>query len=397
MEVTPDGIISIARAPTDPQFDIVFGGRYWQIEEAGEPIVRSPSLDTVRLELPKDFTPSEVEQSAYVVGPENQNLYAVIRNHLLPGKDNNERRVLTITTAVDAAEIEEDTNKFATDLFRGLTGLAAILMLGAWIHVTIGLRPLETLRSRVADVREGKADQIIGDYPDEVMPLVLETNALLDAQDKALTAARERAGNLAHGLNTPLAIMTAKSRELRAKGEHDVAKDIDEQIENMRRHVERELARTRARGPSGSGQAPIDAVALLRGIIQAIDSLPRNIPIDWADDFPEKFPLTADRDDFNNIFGNLLENAHKWAKTKVQISVRNCSNGAEFIIEDDGPGVPEHQVNHVLKRGARADTAIGGSGLGLAIVADLVELYRGSLALSRSELGGLKITILLPQ
>lgn len=395
--VAADGSIAVERAPTDPQFDIVFGGRYWQINESGKSIVRSPSLDAAHLTLPARTVATEKEQAVFLAGPEDQKLFAVVRRHRLPQGEGREGRMLTVITAVDAAEIEEDTDKFTADLFRSLTGLAAMLLLGAWAHVTIGLQPLETLRSRVANVRAGKADQIEGVYPAEVMPLVLETNALLAAQDRALSAARDRAGNLAHGLNTPLAVMAAKSRELKRRGEAAVASEIDQQIESMRRHVERELARARARGPAGAGHAPIDAVELLRVLVDAIDSLPRDVPIDWIDDLPERFDLLADRDDFNNIAGNLLENAHKWARGTVRISVRRSNGGAEFTIEDDGPGVPDEQISLVLQRGGRADTTVGGSGLGLAIVSDLVELYRGKLELLKSRLGGLKAVVWLPQ
>lgn len=397
MEVAPDGTISIVREPTDPQFDIVFGGRYWQVDDAtGATLARSRSLNEARLTLPKGIVAGDSLQPVRIIGPEDQKLFGVVRAHALARQDGREERLLTIMTAVDSAEIDEDTDKFATDLFSSLAGLAAILLLGAWAHVSIGLRPLETLRARVAEVRGGKADRIEGDYPDEVMPLVLETNALLAAQDKALSVARERAGNLAHGLNTPLAVMAAKSRELKRMGEEGVANDIDQQIEAMRRHVERELARARARGRVAARQAEIDGAELARAIVQAIDSLPRDVPIDWIDELPNRLILNVDRDDFNNIAGNLLENAHKWARASVRIRSRKTDGGTEFIVEDDGPGVPEAHHDRVLQRGGRADMTVGGSGLGLAIVNDLVELYRGSLFLSASPLGGLEVRILFP-
>lgn len=397
MEVAPDGTVSIVREPTDPQFDIVFGGRYWQVDDAsGATLARSRSLNEARLNLPKGVVAGEGLQPVRIIGPEDQKLYGVVRAHALPRQDDGEKRLLTILTAVDSAEIEEDTGKFAADLFSSLAGLAAILLLGAWAHVTIGLSPLETLRARVAEVRGGKADRIEGEYPDEVMPLVLETNALLAAQDKAFSVARERAGNLAHGLNTPLAVMAAKSRELKRKGEDGVANDIDQQIETMRRHVERELARARARGRVAARQHQIDGTELARTIVQTIDSLPREVPIDWIDELPDRLPLNVDRDDFNNIAGNLLENAHKWAKSSVRIKARKTNDGTEFVVEDDGPGVPEEHYDRVLQRGGRAETTVSGSGLGLAIVNDLVELYRGSLSLAQSPLGGLEVRIVFP-
>ena len=397
MDVAPSGAVTILRAPTDPQFDIVFGGRYWQIDEGAAALLRSPSLKDATLELPKNFEPGEKLQKFSLIGPEDQNLFGVVRTHTLNASSNGPPRVLTIMTAVDAAEIQEDTDKFAADLFKSLAGLALLLLSGAIIHVTIGLRPLETLRAKVAEVRAGRARHIDGDYPEEVMPLVSETNALLEGQEIALQAARARAGDLAHGLNTPLAVMAAKSRGLKRKGEIEVANEIDLQIEAMRRHIERELARARARGPSRVGITPIDASLLTRNLITALDSLPRDVPIDWIDEMPRELALAVDGDDFNNIAGNLLENAHKWAKSRVCISARREARGAEFIVEDDGPGVPEDQIDRVVQRGERADTSVGGFGLGLAIVNDLVELYGGTLQLSRSPLGGLRATVWMPK
>ena len=396
METREDGSIDIVRAPTDPQFDILLGGRYWQVQENGLALAKSPSLGTGELPLPPYFKPALEKQTAYLDGPEKQRLYAVVRLHSIAAMPARSARQLTITTAVDAYEISEDTGRFTADLFKTLAALSALLLLGAWLHVTIGLRPLETLRARVAEVRSGEADRIRGDYPDEVMQLVDETNSLLEAQDRAISAARARAGDLAHGLNTPLAVMSAKSRDLKRKGESEIALELDRQIETMHRHVERELARARARGPGGTGHAPVDTAMLVRSLIHAIDTLPRKIPVDWMDDLPQTMMLSVDRDDFNNILGNLLENAYKWAKGSIRISCTRHGAAAEFVIEDDGPGVPVEKMAQVLERGVRADTSVAGTGLGLAIVKDLVELYSGSFELARSSMGGLKVTVKLP-
>ena len=396
MDVTSSGAITVLRAPTDPQFDIEFGGRYWQIEESGKPILRSQSLKDSELKIPDNLRPDESAQTHWLRGPLNQRLFAVTRHTAFAKPDGAAPHALTITTAVDAAEIADDTRKFSTDLFSSLAGLAGLLMLGAWAHVTIGLRPLESLRSKVAGVRAGMAPKIEGNYPDEVMPLVSETNALLEAQQHALQAARQRAGDLAHGLNTPLAIMAAKGRELRRQGENSIASEIEAQIESMRRHVERELARARARGASLGGDTRADIVPLTQSLVAVISSLPREVPLEWDEKLPDMLALNVDTDDFNNIAGNLLENAHKWGKSQVRVSAQRLDGGVEFTIEDDGPGVPADQFDRVLLRGERLDTTVRGTGHGLAIVNDIVELYRGKLELSQSELGGLKVSVLLP-
>ncbi len=396
LDVTANGDLNMLRAPTDPQFDMPFGGRYWQISEANSILLRSQSLKDETLALPRGFIPREASQTAWLVGPKKRRLYAVVQEHALAKGDRQKPRTLTLTTAVNAAEIEEDTNKFANELFTSLATLAGLLLLGAWMHVTVGLRPLEALRTKVASVRGGHAHIIEGAYPDEIMPLVLETNALLTEQRTALDAARQRAGDLAHGLNTPLAVMSAKSRVLRRKGEIEIADEIDRQVGAMHRHVERELARARARGAIRSRQVEVDATKLTRDIVSAIRSLPREAPLAWELTVPDTLKVHVDADDLNNILGNLLENAHKWAKTRVEILLRRVSGGLSIAVSDDGPGVPDKEIDRVLLRGERGDFSVGGSGLGLAIVSDLVELYKGTVELSRGKLGGLTASVFLP-
>lgn len=396
MEVLQTGEIRIAREPTDPQFDIVYGGRYWQIEENGQPLVRSRSLDAASLNVLRPGSVPADAGSTWLVGPEKEKLFAIVRSHKISPPSGGQERMLVIATAVDAAEIDEDANKFSSDLIRSLSVLAALFMLGAWMHVTIGLRPLQFLSAKVAAVREGRVRRLDGDYPDEVMALVHETNALLDGQDAALQEARARAGDLAHGLKTPLAIMAANARTLRRRGVDDVAEEIDRQIESMRRHVDRELARARARGGMRVGLIAVDVVPLTDELVNVIANLPRDRHLSWYVDAPEALFVAVDADDFNNIAGNVLENAGKWARSQVRVTVKTASDGAHLIVEDDGPGIPEEEFERVLKRGERADTSVTGSGLGLAIVNDLVMLYRGGLSLDRSELGGLRADVVLP-
>lgn len=396
MEVLPGGEIRIAREPTDPQFDIPFGGRYWQVSEGGQPIVRSRSLDTAALSFSEKLAARSESGATWLIGPERERLFAVVRQHVLPARDERPARELLIATAVDASEIDEDVGKFSSDLLRSLLALAMILMLGAWAHVTIGLSPLKSISSQVAAVREGKARRLDGIYPEEVMPLVAETNGLLDAQEVALQEARARAGDLAHGLKTPLAIMAANARTLRRTGQGGMAEEIDRQVEVMRRHVDRELARARARGSAHLPAAPVDIARLVHELVRVIEILPREKPVAWTSDVPDDMLLSIDADDFNNIAGNVLENAGKWAASQIKVSLRREADGAFLLVEDDGPGIPDGEMERVLRRGERADTTIAGTGLGLAIVNDLVGLYRGSLNMGRSSLGGLSIEVFLP-
>jgi signal transduction histidine kinase len=393
--VISDGKITIAREPTDPQFDIAYGGRYWQIEENGQPLLRSRSLEAATLALPKNIR-SPLPPTLWLLGPQREKLFSVVQSHSVGPVEGMAKRDLTIITALDSAEIAEDAAKFSSELFKSLSLLALLLMIGGWAHVSVGLKPLKLLSDKISAVRAGRAMRLEGVFPDEVMPLVNETNDLLTAQETALQNARARAGDLAHGLRTPLAVMAANARSLRRRGDSDIADEIDRQIDTMRRHVERELARARARGAHRLGGKPVDVAALVHSIISVIDGLPRPHALLWHNEVPSELAFRVDADDFNNIAGNLLENASKWATNQIRVSLIETGAGIELSIEDDGPGIPEGDQQRVLRRGERADTSVAGSGLGLAIVSDLVALYSGSLHLDRSALGGLKARVVLP-
>lgn len=398
MEIATDGRINILRPPTDPQFDIAFGGRYWQISENENVLVRSASLKGETLDVSRSLVSTESPQArSWLIGPAKQKLIAIVEDVRAPDPAGKGERTFRFATAVEASEINEDTDKFTSDLFTALLGLAGLLIAGAWAQVSIGLKPLEKLRASVADVRKGTASTIEGPFPDEVMPLVTETNELLNLQKSALRVARARAGDLAHGLKTPLAVMAAKSRQLKRKGDDLISKEIDMQIDVMHRHVERELARARARGAVRTAIPPIDLAALLEALISVVQSLPRGQGLDWDCEIPSELLAAVDADDFNNMAGNLIENAQKWAKSRVRVTARfettSLPHGLTLTVEDDGPGIDADDFERVLKRGERADTSVAGSGLGLAIVSDLVDLYKGSLDLSRSDLGGLKVVL----
>ncbi|MEQ1577051.1 MAG: sensor histidine kinase [Hyphomicrobium sp.] len=396
METRPGGEIVIVREPTDPQFDMIFGGRYWQVAEGDKILVRSASLGGISLPAPSGRDSAGLDATHTLTGPQDQRLFAVVRKVEVFDPEADKVRALTITAAVDVAEIGEDTNMFNADLHAGLGVLAAFLLLGSWAHVAIGLQPLELLRERLAAVRAGQSRTIEGIYPDEVMPLVDETNALLAAQEEQLRAARDRAGDLAHGLKTPLAVMLTKSRQLKHNGQEGIATEIDRQISDMNRHVERELARVRTRGASVTEHRRADVAALTEALVSIIQGLPRGQNLEWRCDLPARLDLAVDAEDFNTMAGNLLENAQKWAQSQISVTARKSSEGAELIVEDDGPGIPDGDIARVLQRGERADETVSGSGLGLAIVSDTVALYKGSLVLSRSGLGGLKALVSLP-
>jgi signal transduction histidine kinase len=393
IEVDGKGDVTASSAPTDPLFSVVYGGRYWQVTRAGEALLRSPSLWGFKLQAPADGQQTSEPTTVRLTGPNDQALIGVVRQvGVETGLD---RRQLAVVVAADLDEIAKATLRFAGELQLGMALLAGLLLMGASTQVVFGLRPLRDIQARLAQVRSGEIRRLEGRFPVEVMPLVAETNALLDAQDAALDVARTRAGDLAHGLKTPLAVMATQSRALRRRGDSDIAEHLDAQIEVMRRHVERELARARVRGGGGTHHVRFDTSSAIRNLVGVMQLLPKGQELTWRLALTDPLLLNVDRADFDELMGNLVDNAHKWARSTVLIESRILHEQAEFRVEDDGPGIADTDVDRILQRGERADMSVAGTGLGLAISKDLVTAYRGTLEITRGRLGGLAAIVTL--
>ncbi len=394
IELSDAGDIKLLDTPTDTQYLSAHGGRYWQVSKNSVPILRSPSLWKHQLVIPPEATTTDA-RPVRLTGPDDQALFGMART--VDIGEGSRRTQVQVVAAINDADIQAATSDFSFELHISLAVLSVLLLLAASAHVTIGLRPLSDLKIRLQAVRSGEIKRLSGAFPSEVMPLVMETNALLEAQEQALDRARSRASDLAHGLKTPLSVMTTHSRQLRRRGDDVLADAIDRQLEAMRRHVERELARTRARAPGGTRYRRIESAPIIAEIASALQHLPKGQTIKWQIAVAEPLRLLVDRADFVDIMGNLLDNGQKWARSRIQIDGRSSGGKAIFTVEDDGPGVPDEEFERILQRGERADTTTPGTGLGLAIVNDLVLLYGGKLELARSTLGGLRAAVELPQ
>jgi signal transduction histidine kinase len=274
--------------------------------------------------------------------------------------------------------------------------VAAVCMVAGLWHVRKGLVPVHQLRARLSGVRDGRSPRVEGRYPAEVQPLVDDLNSLLEQRERAVDRAVAKAGDLAHGLKTPLTILAQEADRIAASGHHDLATTISQQVERMRRQVDYHLAHARA---AASGAAPgarsvigESAEGLVRTMLRV--HADRGVAIHLA--ITADHAVRAEREDLDEMLGNLLDNACKWAASRVDVS--SCSNDSAvaIIVDDDGPGVDAGMRDAVLKRGVRADEAAPGSGLGLAIVRDLAELYGGSISLETSSRGGLRARLQLP-
>lgn len=274
--------------------------------------------------------------------------------------------------------------------------LALLCLVAGFVEVRTGLLPFGQLRKRLSAVHDGLERRIDGSYPMEVQPLVNDLNSLLEQREKAVQRALAKAGDLAHGLKTPLAVLAQEADQAEAEGHHEVADTIHQQVERMRRQIDYHLARARA---ATSGETPgahcavlLSAEGLSRTLLRIYAARGLNIKVDVS---PEH-SIRGRREDLDEMLGNLLDNACKWARAAVSVQSLQENDTIIILVDDDGPGIPPEMRDTVLQRGVRADEAAPGSGLGLAIVRDLAEVYGGTICLENSPRGGLRARLQLP-
>ena len=376
-----------------------YSGKYWSVVEPNrnggfDPLTRSESLFDYGLPTPADgpamILAAPGEPYFYdAIGPDEQPLRIMAVARTLP----NRSAPVIFLSALDRSEIDQDISNFSFLTWTALGLLGFGLIAAVFIQVRVGLRPLYALGSAVADVRRGKAQRLIGTYPGEIAPLAQELNALLDHNQEVVERQRTHVGNLAHALKTPLAVMLAEAEA--SKGL--LAETVRRQAELMKAQVEHHLQRARvaARAQQTSQTTQVEEVIdelapLLERAFQY-----KSVQIDWR--APEDLAFRGERQDLQEMLGNLLENACKWGKRKVRVTAKRGSEGRLLIqVEDDGPGLPPDQRQAVLKRGARLDEAAPGTGLGLSIVDELVKSYAGRMELGSAPLGGLLVELELP-
>lgn len=271
----------------------------------------------------------------------------------------------------------------------------ATMIAGFWI-VRTALAPLRELRRRLAEIERGASTEVGGGYPREVQDVVNDLNGLLAHQARSVSRAQAKAGDLAHGLKTPLAILVHEAEHVEALGHADLASSIHEQIERMRRQIEYHLAHARAAAsaatPTARSSVADSADSLVRTLRRLYAS--RGLTIDTT--VGGDYAVRCQRQDLDEMLGNLLDNACKWARTRVIVRAQPSNEQIVISVDDDGPGIEAAMREAVLQRGVRADEASPGSGFGLAIVRELAEVYGGSVSLSSSLSGGLRAEVRLP-
>ena len=381
------GLLQAKLRMADPRFQKPYGGLYWQINAADSPPLRSRSLFDDKLETPVFGENASSEDFVHVIaGPDATQLFALEKAITVPEAGRADQK-LRVTIAIDRTDIDQTVREFRNDMIVGLGVLYAVLLSGSFFQISVGLQPLEKLRRSVEAIRMGKLAQLEGNVPLEVRPLVDEVNGLLDSRQGELQRARQRASNLAHGLKTPLTVMSNLAERVAGLGLKSEAQDIHEGAEHMRVLVERELARARM----ASGKQT--HLTLLRPVVdkmvRVLTKTSDNSALLWSIRIAEDAQIAMEPGDLLELVGNVLDNAHKWAKSQINVKFEN----GVFSVDEDGPGVPDEKLAEIQQRGVRLDEKVSGSGLGLGIVHDLVEIYSFDLKFERSDLGGLSVVI----
>jgi signal transduction histidine kinase len=279
-----------------------------------------------------------------------------------------------------------------------LVALACVALLAAGLlQFRLGWSPINQLRTRLSRIREARERRLEGEYPSEVEPLVADLNALLTQREEMISHARAKAGDLAHGLKTPLAVLAQEAERAAAAGHAELAATILEQVTRMQRQIDYQLAQARV----GVSNQPVAAART--SVRESVDGLVRTLArlhdergIEIGVDVAPQLVAFVAREDLDEMLGNLLDNACKWARRRCAVAATCGGDRVAITIDDDGAGLAPTLRAEVLRRGVRADEALPGSGLGLSIVRDLVHAHGGSVTLDGSPMGGLRVTIDLP-
>jgi signal transduction histidine kinase len=395
-----DGVITLDETPNDARFQSAGSGRYWQVAPWSAtarpaPVAQSESLwDEASLPWPEGGASALLARPgrtsfSNVAGPFDQPVRLATQIVQLPGQ----ATPAAFFAAADRRPALAEADRFARTLFLALGALALGLGGMVWWQVSLGLAPLSRLRDDIAAVRRGKRARLEGDYPTEVSPLTDELNALLDHNRAVVERARTHVGNLAHALKTPISVLLNEARG--ASGV--LAELVARQTEAMSRNVDHYLQRAQAAARAETVGARTDVRPVLEDIARTLARLygrQKDMDIEVQ---PGAAPVfRGERQDLEEMAGNLMENACKYGGGAVRVTLSGAGERFDVIVEDDGPGLAPDARDLVLKRGARLDETAPGQGLGLSIVADLARLYGGDLTLGDSDLGGLRATLRLP-
>ncbi len=390
LELGPDGALAV-RAVDAPPFDRAGRGWYWQVTDARDvTLARSASLSGGSIEIFAarfrwqefwNFRPQPGEGR----GPRDEPLHLRVGQALAGG------RPLTIVVSSPREAVVRPIWEAMRPLIASLVVLGASLALASLLQVRFGLKPLRRMRTGVAAVRAGRASQLSLDQPIELLPLATELNTLLDQNVAGLERARRNVANLAHALKTPLATLAVTLQQ--SDRPQDLA--MVREVERMERQIRHHLGRARAAALNGPARARTEIAPRIDEFSAMFVKVYVDKRIAFVSAIDAGVAVACEPQDLDEILGNVLDNAFKWASTRVGVSARE-DGALTILIDDDGPGLAGDRALDVMMPGQKLDETVAGDGFGLTIARELAELYNGGVALSRSPLGGLRVAITLP-
>ena len=401
IELSPDRQLKLMRPLPEPRFSLPFSGWYWQVlPPAGSKVKHVVSVSMLDQQLNPSLgtsrkTAKPGEESYYLVGPENETLRVFEEKLRLASSD----ELFTFIVAGDMKEVDWQVSGFIRTLLIALGTLAAGLAIVAFFQVRFGLRPLRALSDGLIAVRSGKAKRLEGDYPVEIQPVADELNLLLISNDEVVERSRTQVGNLAHALKTPLSVINNEARS----HEGELSGKVLEQTGFMQEQVNLYLDRARRAARARTLAAVTEVEPVLISLARTLERINLESGIKVVVECSPNARFRGEKQDLEEMVGNLLENAFKFAKNRIELKAvwraSEMDEGRVWIdlfVRDDGVGLTPQQRSQALKRGHRIDESKPGSGLGLSIVSETAAMYGGKIKLQNCKLGGLQVKIKLP-
>ena len=387
IETSPEGERRLHSEPTDPRFHLLNSGWYWEVLIAGELMEKSPSLGDQQLDLTGlNLIESHGVQTIY--GPDQQQLRAQLINTTYP----HDIGSLTFLATAPVMQITDDVHEFVFHIFINFLVLGIGLSIAVVVQVRVALRPLKAIRSAISDVQAGITQRLPQDFPSDVQPLVNELNFLLDHNELLLKRARNQLGDLAHAVKNPLTVIRNEARSMESKQ----GQLILDQSHVMASSIDHYLSRARIYGKKDAIGYRTSVEPVIDDLIYAVQHIYQDRGIEFQLSLLGEHWFRGEAQDLEEMAGNLIDNACKWAKSQVVVQCVTEQDRLVLVIEDDGPGIAEEDIEDAMQRGRKLDESYAGHGHGLSIVKNIADLYGGTLKLGKSPLGGLRAELDLP-
>ena len=402
VEISEDGAPLLSQQLADTRFSLPLSGWYWQIEAPPQrnlPSLASESLLEQRLKPDAsmlatrggDGVASFYLSDSQVIDNRPVKLRAIEQSFKLPGSEDQ----YSFLVAGNFDELRQEVRAFRQTLFSILAALGVGLLIAVFLQVKFGLRPLKTMEHSLTAIREGKADQLDGAFPSEIQPVADEFNLLIKSNSEIIERARTQVGNLAHALKTPLSVLTNEAQGSKSA----FAQKVSEQTQIMRDHVSLYLDRARRAARARTIGSATEVEPVLTALGRTIMRINQDRGVTVEVTVANGLKFRGETQDFEEMAGNLIDNAAKWSTGNVKVSAASLADARNWLlitVDDDGPGLPPDKHADAMKRGRRLDESKPGSGLGLSIVAETAAMYGGAVKLGDADLGGLRVELKLP-